>query len=199
MSTENVFPHEEVMSVLGIEPKDITGELRNKFRQFNMNKNRKNIPLEHKMTLSTQIAGALIIQFSDSPEEAAEAQAAASKAQQNVLADEAASQNPNPDEPKKDEPKKDDDKEALAKWEGIIMQNAEKNSIPTSKLKELGFFEKDLAKYPETINLVNKKLKYDAFVDSYKITDKDSGSGFLIPALLIGAAGLFAFFGLRKK
>ena len=117
------------------------------------------------------------------------------------MADEAANQNPNPnpDEPKKDEPKKDDDKEALAKWEAVIIQNAEKNSIPTSKLKELGFFDKDLAKYPETINLVNKKLKYDAFVDSYNITDKDSGSGFLIPALLIGAAGLFAFLGLRKR
>jgi len=200
-TTENVLPHEEVMSILGVEPKDLQGDVKKLFNYLRMVKNKKTVTDERKITLSSQLSGALIIQFAESPEEAekakealAEAQAAATQAAQAEAAQAAANQKDNSaSEPKKDE------KEALLNWEKLILQNADKDFITTAKLKEIGFIAKDEAKVPEKIVLVNKKLKYDALIDSYKIGDKDSGSGFLVPALLVGAAGLFAFFGLRKR
>jgi hypothetical protein len=197
--TENVLPHEEVMSILGVEPKDLEGDVKKLFNYLRMVKNKKTVTDERKITLSSQLSGALIIQFAESPEEAekakealAEAEAAATQAAEAAQA--AANQKDNPPpEPKKDE------KEKLLNWEKLILQNADKGFVTTAKLKEIGFIAKDEAKVPEKIVLANKKLKYDALIDSYKITDTDSGSGFLVPALLVGAAGLFAFFGLRKR
>jgi len=210
--TENVMPHEEVMEILGVEPKDLTGDIKKLFNYLRMIKNRKDVTDERKITLSSQLSGALIIQFAESPEDAEKAKAAAEAAAEaateaaateaaatEAAATEAAAAKKAENTTETKDDKKRNGNDALLQWEKIILQNAPNGHISVAKLKELGFIAKDQDKAADTIMLVNKKLKYDSFIDSYKISNKDSGSGFLIPALMIGAAGLFAVLGLRKK